>query len=238
MLKIDLHIHTLHSGHAGGTIYEVMGEAARKKMKMIALTDHGPDAHGSAHESFFNMGKRAPKEYKGVKVLWGCEVNIVDGNGNIDLPEKTLEKIDIFLVGLHNACSYKDLGVEKNTEAVIKCFKKYKPNVFTHPTTIYYEYDIEKVCQAACDNNVLLELNISSLTRLEQKHPRESLENFKKMIKVVKKNKKKMIVGSDAHFLHEIGEEGLLEKYKKILGITDDMIINNFPDELMEFLKR
>lgn len=238
MLKTDLHMHTIHSGHACGTIYEVMEEAARKKMKMIALTDHGPDAHGSAHESFFQMGNRAPKEYKGVRVLWGCEANIVDGEGNIDLPEKALEKLDILLVGLHKACSYKDSGVKKNTEAVIKCFKKHKPHIFTHPSTIYYEYDVEKVCQAACDNNVLLELNISSLTRLENNHHKESIDRFRKMVDVVKKNRKKMVVGSDAHFLHEIGEEGLLKKYKKILGITDSMIINNFPDELERFLNK
>ena len=69
MLKIDLHIHTIHSGHAYGTFYDVIKEAARKKMKMIAVTDHGPSILGSASMLHFGIGIMAPKKYKGVKVL-------------------------------------------------------------------------------------------------------------------------------------------------------------------------
>lgn len=236
MLKIDLHIHTVHSGHAYGSIYEILEEAAKRKMSIIAITDHGPDLLGSASIIHFKMGARAPKEYKGVKVLWGCEANLIDGKGNIDLPQKAIKVIDILLVGLHLGTSYKDLGYKKNTEAIIKCLKKHKPFAFTHPTTIFFEYDVEKVCQAACDNDILLELNLSALVRLDQGHHREDLELTKKMVEVVKRNKKKMIVNSDAHFIHEIAEDKILRKYMKILGLTDEMIINNYPKELMKFL--
>jgi putative hydrolase len=238
MLKIDLHIHTVHSGHAYGSIYDVLEEAARKKMHIIAITDHGPDMLGSASLVHFKMGSRAPKEYKGVKVLWGCEANIIDSNGSIDLPEKVINKIDILLVGLHTGTSFRDLGRKKNTEAIVKCLEKYKPHVFTHPSTLYFDYDIEKACQAACDNNVLLEINLSSLVRLDKGHHREDVGLTKKMVSIAKKNKKMMIVNSDAHFLSEIAEDKILKKYMEIFGLTDDMIINNNPKELEMFLKR
>ncbi|MBD3313930.1 PHP domain-containing protein, partial [Candidatus Woesearchaeota archaeon] len=67
MLKIDLHIHTVHSGHAYGTIYDIMKEAKAKGMEMIAITDHGPSG-GSVSHVHFRMAPRAPKEYEGVKV--------------------------------------------------------------------------------------------------------------------------------------------------------------------------
>jgi len=101
MLKIDLHIHTVHSGHAYGSIYEIMEEAARKKMDMIAITDHGPNLTGSAPASHFCMGSRAPKEYKGVKLLWGCEVNIINEKGDIDLTENTIKILDVILAQIH-----------------------------------------------------------------------------------------------------------------------------------------
>ncbi|MBN2111495.1 PHP domain-containing protein [Candidatus Woesearchaeota archaeon] len=241
MLKIDLHIHTIHSGHAYGTFYNVIEEAARKKMKMIAITDHGPTVLGSASRLHFGMGERAPKFHKGVKILWGCESDPVDGSGTLDTSEKNLKKLDILLVGFHEPTPYKDLGKEKNTQMLIKCFKKYKPHIFTHPSRQMYPFDLEKVCQAACDNDVLLELNLAELSYINRKPAKERerrLDMVKKTVDIARKNKKKMILNSDAHFLHEIGDDSILKKYKKRIGLTDDMIINNYPKELIKILGR
>lgn len=238
MLKIDLHIHTIHSGHACPTFYEVLEYAAKKKMNMVAVTDHGPSLRGSAIDLFFRIGYRAPKEYKGVKVLWGCEANIVDKDGNLDVKGRIRKSLDIVLLGIHGDDCFKDLGKEGNTKAIIKCFENEKPHIFTHPEAMMMDYDFEKVCQAACDNNVLLELNISSLFKVVARSQPERLPKLKKMVEIARKNKKKIIVNTDAHFLHEVGDDALLKKYKKELNITDDIIINNYPDELMKILER
>lgn len=237
MLKVDLHIHSVHSGHAYGTIYDIMKEAAAKKMKMIAITDHGPSILGSAPLSHFRMGSRAPKEYKDVKILWGCEANIINGKGDIDLSDRAVSVLDILLVSFHKDTPYKDLGKERNTLSLINCFKKYNPHIFVHPELMIYEYDMEKVLQSAFDNNVLIELNLSVLEKIDRGRFTEGLKHIKKMIKIAKKNNKKLIVNSDAHFLHEIGDDSILKKYKEKIGLINDMIINNFPEELNKFLK-
>ena len=41
-LIADLHMHTLVSGHAYGTIREMAAEAAQKHMQLIGITEHGP----------------------------------------------------------------------------------------------------------------------------------------------------------------------------------------------------
>ncbi|MGV8171464.1 MAG: PHP domain-containing protein [Candidatus Woesearchaeota archaeon] len=230
MLKIDLHIHSLHSGHAYGSFYDIVNEARRKKMKMIAITDHGPALLGSATFLHFGMGSRMPK-YNDLKILWGCEANILDSKGNIDLSLKLQQKLDILLVGLH-ACGNKDAGINGNTKAVINALKNPNIDVLTHPTHPMMPYDFDKVFQAALDNNVLLELNLSKLATAKD------LSLFKKMIDMTRKAGKKIIVNSDAHFIHEIGDDSVLKKYWKELGLTNDIIINNYPDELMKFLKR
>ena len=231
MLEIDLHIHTLHSGHAYGSFYDVVNEARRKKMKIIAITDHGPGLIGSASSLHFGMGPRAP-QYKDLKILWGCEANVMDAKGNIDLSPKLQKKLDILLVGFHDACGYKDLGVSGNTKAVINMLKNPNIDVLTHPTNPMLPYDFDKVFQAALDNNVLLELNLSKLAA------GKDLPLFKKMIDMTRKAGKKLIVNSDTHFIHEIGDDTALKKYWKELGLTNDIIINNYPEELMRFLKR
>lgn len=235
MLKIDLHIHTVHSGHAYGSIYDILEEAGRKKMDMIAITDHGPNLIGSAPASHFVMGARAPKEYKGVKVLWGCEANIINENGDIDITEEIIKKLDVILAQIHISTSYKDLGREKNTNAIINCFKKYPIHIFSHPDVMACDYDFEKVCESACENNVLLELNISSFGKI--KEGKSNLKRIKKIIEISRKHEKKIIINSDAHFLPEVGNDDILKKYWDGLNLSDDIIINNFPDELMAFLE-
>ena len=241
MLKIDLHIHTVHSGHAYGTFYDVIKEAARKKMKMIAITDHGPTLLGSTSRLHFGMGIRAPKVYKGVKILWGCESDPINASGTLDTSEKNMKKLDILLVGFHEPTPFKDLGKEKNTEMLIKCFKKNKPHIFTHPSRMMYPYNLEKVCQAACDNDIMLEVNLAELNYVDREPAKERekrLDMIKKTVDIARKNKKKMILNSDAHFLHEIGDDKILKKYMKRIGLTKDMIINNYSKELMKILKR
>jgi putative hydrolase len=237
MLKIDLHIHTTHSGHAYATIYEIMRDAKSKGMQMIAITDHGPSMIGTTTLANFGIADRAPKTYEGVEVLWGCEANITDGKGSIDLDDFAIKKLDIILVGLHIGTPYKDLGKKKNTESVIKCFKKYPISIFTHPATLSYDYDAEKVFQAACDNDILLELNLTNLVNLDRGYKNITLENLKKMVNIAKKNKKKLIINSDTHFLAELGNDDILKKYWDKLGLNDTLIINNYPDELRRFIK-
>jgi putative hydrolase len=231
MLKIDVHIHTIHSGHAYGSFYDVVNEARRKKMKMIAITDHGPAMIGASSKLHFGMGPRTPK-YKDLKILWGCEANVMDANGNIDLDVELQKRLDILLVGLHDACPYKDAGIVGNTKAVINMLKNPHVAIFTHPTTQFLPYDFEKVCQAALDNDVLLELNLNKLA------VGKDITLFKKMIDMTRKAGKKIIVNSDAHFIHEIGDDSILKKHWRELGLTDDIIINNYPEEFMKFLEK
>ena len=40
--EVDTHCHTIASGHAYSIIVENAQEAAKKGLKMIAITDHGP----------------------------------------------------------------------------------------------------------------------------------------------------------------------------------------------------
>ena len=38
----DIHMHTVACGHAYGTIREMAEEASKKKLELIAITEHGP----------------------------------------------------------------------------------------------------------------------------------------------------------------------------------------------------
>ncbi|MBN2881629.1 PHP domain-containing protein [Candidatus Woesearchaeota archaeon] len=227
MLNVDLHIHSLMSGHAYGSFYDIVSEAQKKELKLIAITDHGP-ALGYTSIHNFLMGFRKP-HFDNLKILWGCEANILD-DGKIDLNERALNKLDLLLVGLHiDANGISNNGFEKNTENYIEVLKNYPVKIITHPYSLKLPFDFLKVVEFALDHNILPELNLSYLND-------STVENVKLMLDLVKRKGKKVIVNSDAHFLHEIGDDSKLELYSERIGLTPDLIINNNLEELYSFL--
>ena len=106
--------------------------------------------------------------------------------------------------------------------------------VFSHPTLIRFECDFEEVCQHAVDNNVLLEVNLTYLKEFGE----QDLDKFKRLIEIAEQNQQKVIVGLDAHFLHEIGDDSILRQFGKRIGLNKNNVINNYQKELLEFLSK
>ncbi|MCG8571695.1 MAG: PHP domain-containing protein [Spirochaetes bacterium] len=232
MLQVDLHIHSINSGHAYGTFYDIVSESLTKKMKLIALTDHGPSLAGTSGPVHFHLGKRAPKKIEDLRILWGCEANLINGAGELDLDEYTIDKLDILLIGIHPFTQYQDLGKLGNTQALIQAIERYPVNVLTHPLHQQFEYDWEPVWECAFSQNTLLELNLSYMI----KYIHRDLEKFKTMIEFVKKHNQKIIINSDAHFVHEIGDDTILQQYQAELRISDDLIFNDQLDKIYQWL--
>ena len=92
---IDTHTHTLVSGHAYNTIDEMAAYAAGIGVTHLAITDHAPKMPGSAGILYFSNMKIIPREKCGVRIYMGCEANIMDYDGNIDLKETHKQIVDI-----------------------------------------------------------------------------------------------------------------------------------------------
>ena len=237
MLNIDLHVHTIASGYALSTVNEIALHAKEKGMKVIGITDHGPSLNSiNADFIYFNVLPRLlPKKLYGIRLLSGVEANIVDENGALDLKDEILKKLDVVMAALHLGNQYNNKN--DHTKAVLNAMKNKYVKILTHPYfDIDFKIDIESIAKKACEKNILLEVNISEFSKDKFNEDKRYIENLKKMIRIVKENKKKVIVNSDAHSVWEIGDDLVLEKYKKEIGLTDDMIINNYPEELEEFL--
>ena len=53
-ILVDVHTHTIASGHAYSTITENMQAASRKGIQLVAMTDHTPGIPGSTQRYFFD----------------------------------------------------------------------------------------------------------------------------------------------------------------------------------------
>jgi putative hydrolase len=237
MLKIDLHIHTIYSGHALNTMLECINRAKELKMKVIGFSDHGPSQSGClVNESYLNTLHRIPQTVNGMRILHGIEANIIDKNGFLDVPDKIIsEKLDYVMAAIHPNNVYKDLGVKGNTEATKRAVESGKVDILTHPYLCLLPIYAEEVYESACLHNVLLEVNLSSLHKRFFSEKR--LSDIRKMVQIVTKHNKKVIVCSDAHNIWEMGDDSNLKKIQKEIGLTDKMIINNYPKELMQLLR-
>lgn len=143
MLRSDLHIHTLMSGHAFCTINECIEIAHMRGLSLIAITDHGPAMEYSAHEGYFEMSTRIPKLKDGVNVLFGCEMNIMNESGDVDLSAKTMSGLDIVLAGLHARTPYNQTGEAKNTTAIINAMMRHPEiNIITHPFRVEFPISV------------------------------------------------------------------------------------------------
>ncbi len=237
MLKIDLHTHTIASGHAFNTIYEMAKVASEKGVEILGITDHGPSSVGGPPDTYFECLNRVPRELFGIKLLFGIEMNVLDDKGNIDLSDEILDKLDFASVGLHHHCPYEDLGEdlgnEKNTKAMIAVMKNSRISIINH---IYkYSMEVGKIAQAACDKGKLLAIGTSAFER--GRINEEAMAKIKEMVKVVKKNNFKILLGSDAHVESELAVDGVFRENMDRLGLTDDDIANNDIEYLRKFIK-
>ncbi len=236
MLKIDLHTHSISSGHAFNTIYELAQAASEKGLELIAITDHGPNMEGSAHLEYFSMVKRVPRELFGVKILFGCEANIIDHDGTLDIPIEYLKSLDIVLIGFHKLTDYPKYSTrKKNTIAMIKAIEKYPVNIIAHPYRLDFPIIVEEVVKAALSLNILLEINNSIFRTTEYNLNNEPILETRKMITVSKQNGGKLIINSDAHIASEIGDDSNILYYWDALGLDDSLIIASV-NQLQEFV--
>jgi putative hydrolase len=236
MLKIDLHIHTIYSGHAQCTIVEYIEMAKKLKMKVIGFSDHGPNmAESMTNDNYFFTMTRIPRFIEGVEILRGIEANIIDSNGAIDITDKMIsENLDYVMAAIHRR-EYKNLGSEKNTEAMIRAIKSGKIDILSHPFYEYHPVNVGKIFEEACRRGVLLEVNLNTIKIM--KSDAKIMTNLKLMVQTAKRFNKKLIVGSDAHNIWDLADDSKLNKIKKEIGLTDKMIINNYPQELMQQLR-
>ena len=64
-IAIDTHTHSVASGHAYSTVYELAMGARRRRLKGFVLTDHGPALPGGTQLYFFGNLRVLPDRIAG-----------------------------------------------------------------------------------------------------------------------------------------------------------------------------
>ncbi len=231
-ILVDLHTHTVASGHAYSTITENASAASRRGLKLLGMTDHGPSMPGAPNLYHFGNLAVLPPEIHGVKILTGVEANITSHEGELDVPLRYLAKMKVVLVGLHVYC-YPGGTVEQNTAAYIKAMENPFVDIMVHPGRPEFQLDLERIAQAAADLNVPVEINNSSLS--PQK--RGAWDNCRRFAGYMAQYGGPVILGSDAHFWDRVGEFRFALELVEEAGIPEQQILNISDHRVLTYLK-
>lgn len=232
--KIDMHTHTISSGHAYSTITENAAYAHSIGMEMIGMTDHGPKMPGSCGNLHFLNLKILPEYIEGIRVLKGIELNITDTTGKIDMRENILKRLDYAIASLHIPC-IPPMDIDECTETIVNAIKNPYVNIIGHPGDPRYPLDIKTVVTTARDNNTLLEINNASFNDGNSRGGGESI--VIEILEECKRQTMPVILGSDAHYHTQIGNFDNLYNILERANFPDELIINTDAEKFINFIK-
>lgn len=233
MFKLDVHTHTVASGHAYSTLLENIQYGKKNGMEIIGMSDHAPTLPGSAYIYFFQNLKHIPKEVEGVRVLKGVEANIIDLSGRIDMTADNLKSLDYCIASIHPPCMASGSRLD-NTKALQKVMANPLVNIIGHPDDGRFPLDYTELVKAAQATGTLLEINNGSLNpngfRLNV------ADNVKKLLEACEKEQLMVILGSDAHFASQVGDFSYCQQILQETGFPESLVINHHPKKFLEYL--
>jgi putative hydrolase len=232
-IKVDLHVHTISSGHAYSTVEECVRAASEKGLEAIAITDHGPAIPGSGNLYHFWNLKVLRRRWHGVLVLRSVEANILDTKGSLDLPDRVLESLDVVHAGLHPYTGYDGETVEENTAAILGALSHPLVDVIAHPDNPNYPVDMERLTEAAAREGKALEVNNSSFVYTRG----GSEETCREMLGEIERQGGLVAVGSDAHVATFAGEFSHAVEILLETDIASHSVINYTIERLEDFLQ-
>ena len=68
---LDLHTHTIVSGHAYSTLREMAKAASDKGLELLGITEHAPKMPGTCHLFYFDNLRIVPRELYGIELVLG-----------------------------------------------------------------------------------------------------------------------------------------------------------------------
>lgn len=244
-ITCDVHTHTIFSRHAYSTVEENVRAAAERGFELLGVTDHYSSMlyDEQTFRNFANFINVSvwPREWHGVRLLRGCEADIVDLDGNLfgyDIVyselitgtpmrhEHTLKDIvfgycDYVIASIHNREFTRNATSVQNTQMYIRALEDPKVLILGHIGRSGVKFELDPVIEAARDMGKLIEINETSL--MGDKRVR-SIGPCTRVAERCAELGCMVSYGSDAHISADVGKtEHTLELLQSI----------DFPPELM-----
>ena len=165
-LRGDLHCHT--SASDGTASIEQMALAARDAgYQYLAITDHSASMGFGSDVSPERLRGQIERiracEVDGIELLAGSEVNVFP-DGSLDYEDELLAELDWVIASVHSSFR---MPAEQMTERIVRAIEHPLIDAIGHPSGRKierrppYEFDLERVIEAAARTGTMLEINAS-----------------------------------------------------------------------------
>ena len=234
-IELDMHTHTLASGHAFSTLQEMARAGADKGLKLLGITEHTSGIPGSCDPIYFRNLHVVPRQMYGIELMLGAEINILDSKGNIDADEELMKRLDLRIAGIHSLC-FEPGTMEENTEGMIRVARHPYIQIISHPCDGTAQLDFEPIVLAAKECRTLLEINNSSLKPTRNKV--DARVNNLTLLRFCKQYEVPVILGSDAHISFDIANYQYLYDLLQETEFPEALIVNRSVELFKNYLKK
>ena len=235
----DLHLHSIASGHAFNTIDEITRFAQKNEYGLIGISDHGPKMEGAPHSGYFEMLNRLPHMAGNTQVLYGCEANILDEYGNVDLPNSLIRTLDYVIAGLHRRTPYQGHTIAEHTRAIVSAIASGRIDIISHPVSLGFLADAKEIVHFAAQHYVILEVNKTVVLEAIRKNREDVIASSAALFFEAQVMGVPLLFGSDAHHISEMGltqdEVSLIDR---VYQLDLCSVVNTRPDLLQQFLQK
>ena len=228
---MDMHTHTIASGHAYSTLQENIAAAKEKGLKYLGLSEHGPGMNGGPSLLYFQNYKIIPREYGDLRLFCGIEANITDYEGHLDLDAFTLSRMDYCIASMHTLIVTPG-SARENTLASIHAMENPLVKILGHPDDSRYPMDYEELVKAAAQLHVALEINNSSLHPLASRQ--RARENIHTLLEACQRYGASVILGTDSHICSSVGDFTQADQLLREVDFPQELIINTDPARIKE----
>jgi putative hydrolase len=208
---------------------------AEKGLKLLGITEHTPGIPGTCDPIYFRNLHVVPRQMYGIELMLGAEINILDGEGNLDADEELMRRLDIRIAGIHLLC-YKHGTKEENTHGMVQAIRHPYIQMISHPGDGTAQLDFEPMVLASKECGTLLEINNSSLKPTRNKV--DARDNNRELLRLCKKYEVPVILGSDAHISFDIANYEYLYPLLQETEFPEELIVNRSVEVFKKSLKK
>lgn len=232
-ILLDVHTHTLASGHAYSSLQEMVQAATEKNLQILGITEHGPAIEGTCPLLYFRNNHVVPRQFGSLRLLMGCEMNILDTNGTLDMPTDYMRYLDVRIAGIHAQC-WRGGTREENTQAMLNVVRNPYVHIISHPGDGSAELLFEPIVLAAKECHTLLEINNHTLSPARNKTM--ARPNNLEILRLCKRYEVPIILGSDAHISYQIADYSRLWPLLQETEFPEQLVMNHQPERFCEYL--
>ena len=245
----DVHTHTLFSRHAYSTIAENVREASEVGLELIGSADHFGDMLFTERDvrnfQYFLNTRIWPRTWDGVRVMHGCEADIVNLDGKLFgwdepasrsivhhrleddclLQDRVFAHCDYVVASIHYKGFCHGASLAETTAMYVQALEHPKVLVLGHPGRAGVPFDLDEVLLAAKDMGKLIEINEHSFVMggMNGKRP-AAYEPCKRIAQRCAELGVQVAVSTDAHICTQVG------RFDQALGLLEEI---DFPQELI-----